>query len=203
MKRFLPLLFLIFFVFGALGPAFAYTEKRIDLDKLDPATAAQVLQQLAEVEKKEQAEKSKKAEAELALEKLNQENIKTYESIALSVVNVIKKVCEDLSLQVNEFVKTPVGLTVMGLIVYHMAGDTIMFLIIGAPLIMLLLTSTLISFRHFHMPRKVKRKDKDSGEILVEWVRPKVFESNDARVVSTVVHVVVFVLTIFITVLCV
>ncbi len=51
------------------------------------------------------------------------------------ITNTIKDVCTDLNITVNDFVKTPVGMGVSGLIVYKIAGKDLLSKIISITLI--------------------------------------------------------------------
>jgi len=106
------------------------------------------------------------------------------------ITGTIKDVCNDLSITVNEFVKTPVGLGIAALIVYKVAGKDIMenaFDVIFA--IPLWFTITFINFiliLYFFKPVTIYNRIIEKDGKIIERRDPErqtryPFKSNDAR----------------------
>ena len=111
---------------------------------------------------------------------------------AMAVTGAIKEVCKTLNIEVNEFVKTPVGMMVAGLIVYKVIGKdvilytkNIFFGIVGWVLSMLIL---YFIAKKFVLPLKVKQEflhrdedGKETRETTYKFVKPYDFRSEDAK----------------------
>ena len=110
------------------------------------------------------------------------------------ISGTIKTVCEDLSITVNEFVKTPVGIGVAALIAYRVAGDELISealdIIIMIPLWFILTGFNLFLGWYFFSAKTVYRKisyDEKGKEIKEDayqvnrypWNTPPPSRSND------------------------
>lgn len=80
------------------------------------------------------------------------------------ISTTIKTISKDLSLGVNEFVKTDVGKITMALIVYKVVGDDIKGIVFGIPAWIIITSILAMSFRFFHGSRKLEIKD-DKGNV--------------------------------------
>jgi len=88
------------------------------------------------------------------------------------ISDTIKTVCHDLGVEVNEFVKTPVGMIVTGLIIYKVIGKDVItsarrifFVLIGWPIGMFIIG---LSFFMFHVPKKIVTKSKDENDNIIK-----------------------------------
>ena len=118
----------------------------------------------------------------------------------------IKGVCSSLNVEVNAFVNTTVGKLTMGLIVYKVVGGKeiiigvkdVVFTLLGY----LFVTGILLySYYKLHIPRKkYDYTANDKGKVVrgkdYEWEYPgkEVIPSGDMRVLSAIVHVLIFVI---------
>lgn len=154
----------------------------IDTDNLDKNTAASVLQ----------AEKNARQAATVATEKVfTADNVEKFADIGVKIGKVIAATCKELSIEVNEFVKTPVGMITMGLIVYKVVGEKLWSVIGGTLAWFAIVAVIFLSLRRFHMSeRVVTNSDKENPRI--EYVPRFEFESSDAKAVSACFHAGVF-----------
>jgi hypothetical protein len=175
--------FTVIFILGlsAMANAVSIT---INTDNLDSETAAMVL----EAEKK-----SKKAK-----EVPTVDQVEAWVNIGDKVGGAIAATCKQLSVEVNEFVKTPVGMIAVGLIAYKVVGEKLWDVIGGTLAWVVVVMIIGFSFRHFHMREKiVDKSDKDNPQ--VQYIARYEFKTNDARTTSACIHAIGFAL---ITVVC-
>lgn len=105
---------------------------------------------------------------------------------------VIITMCSRLGVEVNEFVKTPVGKIATIVILWKVVGVSL-WSIIGGTLAWVVITMILLwSFRFFHMRARVENTDGD-GNTTVEYVERYEFSSGDWAAGSAVLHCAFFV----------
>ncbi len=113
------------------------------------------------------------------------------------ISTTIKTISTDLSIGVNDFVKTDVGKITMALIVYKVIGDDVRHIVFG--ILGWLMTSFILimSFRHFHGSQRVELKDKDGNTTEIKYV-PK-FKwatggggGSEAKMCSSILHAAMF-----------
>ncbi|NCN07452.1 hypothetical protein GW933_02040 [Candidatus Falkowbacteria bacterium] len=162
------------------GTIFAQGNKiSIDLNKLDPETAAQVLQaqkiasgEITPLEMADQAEK--------------------WTNIGVNIGTAISGACDQLGTQVNEFVKTPVGIMVVGIIIWKMVGEDVWSIIGGSLVWVVIGTFILRSYSYYHKADRIKNEDGSYSYVR----RYKFAEASHGEVswetVSAVCHVVIF-----------
>jgi len=81
--------------------------------------------------------------------------------------------CKELSIGVNEFVKTPVGKLTTALIVWKVIGKDIWHMLLGFILFFVTMPIVISSFVYFHMRKKVKHEDGTITYIeRYEWEGP-------------------------------
>lgn len=106
------------------------------------------------------------------------------------ITGTIKDVCNDLSITVNDFVKTPVGLGIAALIVYKVAGKEIMEntfdVIFAIPLWLTITFINLLLLLYFFKPVTVYGKITETSDKKIIRENPErstryPFKSNDAR----------------------
>ncbi|MFH1667720.1 MAG: hypothetical protein ABH884_01690 [Candidatus Komeilibacteria bacterium] len=150
----------------------------IDLSKLDGETAAQVLAA------------QKQAQAKLP-DIPPAERVEEWVSIGEQVGKAIASTCRELSVEVNEFVKTPVGKLTMFLIVWKVIGEDL-WDIVGGCLVWLIVTICLFfSVRHFHMNERVVTGSKKAGTKEVKYVSRYDFDAGNEGI-SGIFHAVAF-----------
>lgn len=92
------------------------------------------------------------------------------------ITGTIKDVCNDLSITVNEFVKTPVGLGIAALIVYKVAGkdilDNALDILIIVPL-WFILTGIILYIAWYFYHCKTLYEYRDIGDGKIEKTNPK------------------------------
>ncbi len=120
------------------------------------------------------------------------------EKWAKVIGGTIKTISEDLSLGVNEFVKTDVGKITMVLIVYKVIGEDIKAIVFGAGAWLLVTPILLMSFRFFHGSRKLKIKDEEGNITDIKYIPRYKWNTCDdgssaAKIGSAAIHIVVFV----------
>lgn len=84
------------------------------------------------------------------IEKVDEDMVEKWTGIANGIAAIIKSTAGELNIAVNEFVKTPVGMMVAGSIIFTVAGDEILSLVIGIPF------SFIWMWICFRVARKVK-----------------------------------------------
>lgn len=161
--------------------AFAETQPiTVDLSKLPPETAAQVLAA------------KKLADEGPTPTKTNVERMEEWTIFGERFADVIISMCHKLGVEVNQFINTPVGRITTIVILWKVVGVQL-WSIVGGTIAWLLITGILMwSFSYFHMQRKVKTKDKE-GVVTVEYIRRYEFDSNDNAVGSIIIHCIFFI----------
>lgn len=167
MKKILIVLLGLLFMVPALSASAqlrrADTTITIDLQDLDDVTRNAVMKRM----------KEKETTGKGLVESVKDVDPNAVQVWADVVTKTIKTICRDLSIEANEFIKTPVGMIVAGTIVYKVVGKDalqaikgIVFGIIGWVMTMLIL---YFIARKFIIPRKLKRtkvwNDEDKGKI--------------------------------------
>lgn len=177
---------LVFFFCMFLAAATASAQQiAVDLGTLDPHLATQLLQA-----KQQAAEKQEKAKAAETIVTVNQ--AKQWADIGENVAKAIAATAKALSIEVNDFVKTPVGKWTLFFIFWYILGETVWTTVIGSLIWLVLGLVIWHSFRIFHIPKTVEvdlgdgKKDK---KLLVYE-----FKSNDARSLSASLHAAIFIL---------
>lgn len=185
MKTLLSALLVFLFIFGflpAMVAAQAGTQVTVDLKDLDDFTRNKVMTALKE---KESAPKGVMG----SLPKMDPNSAREWAKV---VTETIKDICHNLNVEVNEFIKTPVGVIVAGTIVYKVIGKDFVKAISNTIFgILGWVSSMLVIYfiaRKFIIPRKIKDTttwiDKDKGkitEVAYTFAQPYEFKSNDAR----------------------
>jgi len=218
MKSFMMFLAIIFFIcsLSIIFPGYCRdanaTQVTVSLEDLGQTTRNYLMTDLADL--KEKAEK-KAAEAAAAAkdvatttketaavitEKLSNADPEKFSKWSKSLAVAVKDVCHELNIEVNEFAKTPVGLGIIGIIAYKYLGAdflsafrTIFFTLAWAFVVG---GFVIISFFYFHVPKKVKSKEKVSlkgkGSAVTygepKYVQRYEWKGNDAKICSAWMH---------------
>jgi len=111
------------------------------------------------------------------------------EKWASIISTTIKTICNDLSISVNEFVKTPVGKITIFLIVYKVIGEDIKRIVFGVLGWLVTVSLILALMRKFHMSERIKTLDSNKKLVGVEYIPRFQWNSRDAKTTSAVFHV--------------
>ena len=156
----------------------------IDLGKMDSQLAAQVIKEQQRINQQQVEEQEEEVDTADQAQK--------WASIGENVAKAIAAAADALSIQVNEFVKTPVGQWTLFFVFWYIMGETVWAAVIGSLIWLVLGLVIWHSFRIFHIPKTVEvdlgggKKDKK----LLAYE----FASKDAKMVSTIFHAAAFVL---------
>ncbi len=174
MKKFMVILLLTCFIGGLAAPALAaeyVTNKHIDVTKLKGMTSDARNQYItAQLRALEENAKTKTKEA-------GSEIIKVMDNLDPAKVEAwgtlfgksIKAIATSLSMEVNKFIRTPVGIFIAALVFYKIAGKDVLSAInnkvFGSIGYLFTLFLIWFSYTRFHGVRKLKREIfKDEGE---------------------------------------
>lgn len=173
MKQFLVLVFLVWFI----APVMAQ-KVSVDLTDLSSSSVNEIL--------KVTRDKELKAHQILA-----PENAAKWAEVGKQLSEGVAATARGLSIEVNEFVKTPVGKFTFFLLAWKFFGAKL-WSVFAATIIWIVLGGIIWrSFRWFHRP--VKYLVSEEGKIKkYEWVYYQ-WKSQEAKVVSTAVHTISFI----------
>jgi hypothetical protein len=172
------LMFMVVFMIMTASLAVAEsTPVTVDVSKLPPEIAAQVInaQQLAEG-KSNPVSTTKKVEE--------------WAEFGERFGKVIATVAKELGIAANDFVKTPVGKLTAIAIIWKTFGKDWWSIVGGTFGWMFTMAILMWSYVHFHM--NIKIKNKETGE--VSFVRRYEFKSRDYEYTSHFVHCILFVI---------
>jgi len=167
-----------------VGTAMAQ-EMKIDLGKLPPEVAAQLLK--AEQDRK--ASEKEKGTVPLAVP-TTVEQAAEYAKFGDQIAKGVAATAKGLSIEANEFVKTPVGWWTFIFIFWYFLGAKLWHIVGG---ILFWIASTAMiwkSLRTFHMPRKVLVSE--NGKEKKYEYQVFNFKSQDAKTASAVMHFITF-----------
>lgn len=159
----------------------ANTEVTVDLKDLDDITRNKILDMMND--KKEEAAK-KATEIIPVISKVDPATIKSW---AESISGVIKTVCGELNVSVNDFIKTDAGKITVFLVAYKMIGDDVRAIIFSTLWALIVIPLLVLSLRTFHIPTKLKTKDKDGKETITYAIKYK-WTSGACRAASGIIH---------------
>jgi hypothetical protein len=182
------------------APVHAATEVTVNLEDLDQVARNKVLDSLKKAEKK-----AAETASTSVLEKVKDVNPEDVERWGKVIAKGIETVCSTLSVEVNDFIKTPVGMVTTGLIAYQIVGKDIrayfndakaiffggLLWIVGLPIV-------LWSYVKFHVPKKVKTRQENyegKGKAPVTgvlYVKRYQFRTGDAKCTSACFHALFF-----------
>jgi len=171
MKKFLLVCMLLISL-----PAYAQTVT-VDLSQVDSETARRVL-----------AEK-KRIDSGLSPQ-ITIDNVEKWSQVGKNVADAVAATAKGLSVEVNEFIKTPVGKATFFLVAWKFFGAKL-WSVIGGTIAWIILSSLIWkSFSIFHRPQKVLVKQENKTKFYeykaYDW------HSHDAKTFSAVVHVLIF-----------
>jgi hypothetical protein len=137
---------------------------------------------------------NKKAE-ETSKDVVNLENINRFKEYGSVIASTLKEVCQTLNVEVNAFVKTPVGYLVTGLIVYKVIGKDVIRALWKGCVGLFLYICVIYSFVFFHAPKKFITKNDKGILISTEYKTRYKWASGEARIASVVAHVGLLIIT--------
>lgn len=201
---FMLLLALVLTVFAS--PALANEsslEVKVNLEDLDSDTRDRILYAKKKAEQAAAVAAKAKEAAEEAAENsipaiLKPENAEVLAGYGAAVANTIKQVCSTLNVEVNEFVKTPVGMITAGLIFYKVAGEDMLPKITDfiSKWVALFFAFPLWAwgFRRMHLGRKLKRTitGEDGKTVNEEYVDRYDWEGSEAEGISYFIFLIGF-----------
>lgn len=154
----------------ALSISCAHAQKvDIDLSKVSPDLAAEILRA------------QKKTEPALTVD-----NAEKWSQVGKNLAEGVSATAKGLSIEVNEFVKTPVGKFTFFVIAWKFIGAKIWSVIAGA-LIWLIAGSIIYrSFSWFHKERRRLSKIEDKTKVY-EYISYK-WRSEEAKAMSVIAH---------------
>lgn len=160
-----------------VGPAMAQS-MNIDLTKLPPDVAAAVVK----------AEQERKAGIQVPT---TAEEAEKYATVGKHVAEAISATAKGLSIEANEFVKTPVGWWTFIFVFWYFLGAKLWHIVGG--IMFWIVSSSMLwnSMKHFFMQRKVLVAE--NGKEKKYEYKTYTFRSDEAKTVSAMVHFVTFV----------
>ena len=167
-------LIIFIFLFGLSVPSFASTPVTVNLEDLSTQARENVLNAI----QKQTTE-------------VSSDDVEKYTALAHAVASAIQELCHTLNQEVNEFVKTPVGIITTGLLVWKIMGNDIAHYLKLMFMFPLVLSIIGFSAYKFHIPRRKKIVTEESGKKITsyEWVGTAYkWNSNDAKSLSAVLH---------------
>jgi hypothetical protein len=162
--------------FLTVSPAYAISQN-IDLEKIDPDVAAQVLKEL-------QKQKTVAPVATIT-------QAKEWASIGEDIAKAVAATAKALSMEVNDFVSTPVGSWAFFLVIWHFIGKTLFSVVLTFVIWAILAGIIWRSFRTFHIPRQLPIKTPE-GAITGYETKKYDWKSDQAKVGSVWAHGIAF-----------
>ena len=160
--------------------SFAQTSNTLNLEDL---------KDLSQSARNEIISKKMDAMEDTALNKITNIDPEKAEKWANIISGTIKTICNDLSISVNEFVKTPVGKVTIFLIVYKVIGEDIKRIVFGVLGWLITVSLILALMRKFHMCERIKTVSEDKKTTSIEYVPRFIWRSPDAKTTSACFHV--------------
>jgi hypothetical protein len=210
-KIMLPVLILILCV----SVSFAASSQTVNLDNL----SAQEKALYFELQKKSQLNPSSTTAESVAkgIQDLKGIDLNSLTQWRIFITDTIKDICRDLNVSVNEFIKTPAGAGIAGLIIYKVAGKDILFTVVSKvfdilfiiPFWIFMMIIIFYFWRKYFTPVLVYEKiieEKDETGKITSVIKKKPyrktsypFSSNDSRNFMAAALIIGFILTNFIT----
>jgi hypothetical protein len=118
-----------FILILCVSVSFAASNQTVNLDNL----SAQEKALYFELQKKSQMNQSTSAAESVAkgIQDLKGIDVNALTQWRVFITDTIKDICRDLNVSVNDFIKTPAGAGIAGLIIYKVAGKDILFSVVS------------------------------------------------------------------------
>jgi hypothetical protein len=117
---------------------------------------------------------------------------RNFKGIGKEIGEALNETAKALTINVNEFAKTPVGNLTTFLLIYKIIGKEIIRLIIATLAWIIISSLILWSFYKFHVPYRVVEEDPTTKTKKIRFIQKYEFKTNDARVTSATMHVICF-----------
>lgn len=121
----------------------------------------------------------------------NVEDLQKWQVIGDAFAVTIEKVCKTLRVEVNEFLKSDVGILVAAVIIYKMVGRDILSIVLALGLAFTLTAAMLFSLLVFHKNKKIESVDKE-GKTHIEYIPRFEWPSDVVRTTSFILHLVLW-----------
>jgi len=106
------------------------------------------------------------------------------------ISTTIRTICSDLSIEVNEFIRTPVGKVTTAIIVYKVIGDDLKRVVLAVAGWAVTVIMILLLMRKFHMSERIVTRDDNKNIVDVKYVpRYEWVKTSDAKITSACFHV--------------
>lgn len=165
---------------------------QVDISALSSEQQAQMIDyvnriDIAQKETKKLADVAKSETAVSAVKKAmsDPENISKWID---TIVLAVKKVCTELSVSANEFIKTPVGLIVVLSIIYNVGGSEIieyfLDIVVTVPIWIVIMSCLFYMQRKYFSERVVYKNIVEEGHKIVKtspYMVKYTWESDDAK----------------------
>jgi hypothetical protein len=170
MKKF-SLIISIILILISFSISNAKTEKVIDIEKLSINARNEILN----LNKSDD-------------ENFNVTKAEQWASFGKNFASALKETCQVLNVEVNAFVKTPVGMVASGLIVYKVIGKDLIKMVVTILVCSFIYILILFSFFIFFIPKKLVIRDENKKITQIKYIKRYEFKSDDARVFSAWAH---------------
>lgn len=167
--------------------AIAGTPVTVDLEKLSPTARNEILNMQKEAAKKKVEENITDPAKWVELAELGK-----------GIGVAIGETCKALNQNINDFIKTPAGYIIIGMVAYKIIGGDLLDIVLGIPIWAILTLILLWSYRKFHMRERLVIYDepedgkKKKKVVEVKYIPRYEFKSNDSRTASFVLHILIW-----------
>jgi hypothetical protein len=161
----------------------------IDLGKIDSNTAAKILE--AKKYYEAQAEKEKVEKEKAKEPAVTADNVAKWAEVGKQLSAGVAETARGLSIEVNEFAKTPVGMATFFIIAWKFFGAKVWTVFAATMIWAIFGTIIWRSFSYFHRLQK-RVVSVENGKTTYEYVEYPWNKTKDAKLTSAVIHVVVF-----------
>ena len=176
MKKVFFIIIAMIFMFPILSFA---TKVTLDIDKLAPDQAAMVLEAKKKIENP-------------TVSLPQPDVVEKYAKMGAEIGAALKEVCKTIGIEVNEFVKTPVGKAVALLILYRYFGKDMIKLVLMFVFCSIVAICNTISLWWWVSKKKVVVKIDDKVKTF-SYIERYEFNNNEARSFCVGCHVFIYV----------
>ena len=180
MKKFISILISILIIFMLSVPCFSATEVKVDLEKLSQDARNEILNKNKETAKQEET-------------KIVPTKLEEWSNFGKTFAIALKETCTVLNVEVNNFIKTPVGMMTAGIIFYKFVGKDIVHIFLTFIVFGFLFTCLFFSFYIFHVPKKIVTLSENKVK-TISYIQRFDFKSGESRVCSATTHAVIFII---------
>lgn len=173
-----------FILFGAFSPTFGQGSVKIEDLLTNPNLTASERDKIAKLLTAQPSGKGVVIEAIANSEK--------WREIGQAFAETVKQVCQTLNVEVNQFIKSDVGKLTAGIILWKMVGKDLIRVAVLSAFLFFLTIVIFGSIYFIHGRKKIKEMvdGKEHISYRDRWIDWN--DNNDARIVSVIVHLVVW-----------